>query len=246
MLNRQTTLTRAQSARAENPQGTKAKPAVVARAVEPTTRRAALKDLTNVAANAANTQAGRVKKLIKAPAVQASKVPVASKAVKQSTKRPAESEPDQIEEMDAMEIERSHKKRKSEPSADDRMALEEPRDPSAEAESSAEDVMDSQPLDLQDEDLADLPHEDIDLYDNDDAQAVVEYVDDIYNHMRGLEVRSSPSSFELQISHLSFPFSFFFLRSPSFSAKVHDQPSLHGQPSRCEREDESHSRRLAR
>lgn len=210
MLNRQT-LTRATSSRAENPlQATKKLvAAATAKVAEPTARRAAFKDISNVTANAnAQAQAGRVKKLTKAPSSHAIKVPVATKAVAPkaaSNKRPAESEADEFDVIDAMEVERSHKKRKSEPSTEDRMQLDEEsvKEPAADAHEEAEhdefndvDAMEDAPIDVGAEDVSGIVHEDIDLYDCDDPQAVVEYVDDIYAHMRSLEVRlSQPSSF---------------------------------------------------
>lgn len=196
MLNRQTALTRAQSARLENPQS-KAKLVQASKPVEqPTTRRAALKDVTNLNTTTTTGAVGRAKKLTKMPTSQSIKVPVATtKAVshKVNNKRPAESDPMELSDVH-MPVEHVHKKRKSEPS-EDRMQLDEVAIPK-EARytddrdtSGDEDQMDTEPL----EPWANIPHDDIDLYEADDPQAVAAYAEDIHNHMRKLEV-SHPDS----------------------------------------------------
>ncbi len=156
----------------------KAKVAVAA----PVARRGALRDVTNV--QHPSEHAGRVKKVTKASSHETTKA---------GSKRTA---PTRVEESTGslLTVENGHKRRRSDP-------LDDPMDVVVESEPMiTSPIKEVQPL--PDQAVSSIPHDNIDLYDEDDPQSVVEYVDDIYTYMRGLEVRHH----ELPLMLLSRPF----------------------------------------
>ncbi len=100
----------------------------------------------------------------------------------------------------------SRKKRKSEPSSDAMVVVSEVNEVAIPAP---------------------IEHEEIDLYDGDDPQAVTEYVNDIYEYMRTIEVR-------LYAKKILFSHSLTL-------ARISCKPLLHGQPGRHKRENACYS-----